>query len=235
MKVSLPKSWRAAMADELAKPYFRSLGDFVDSERTAFPDRIYPPEEDVFSAFRSTPLDQVSVLILGQDPYIRAGQAHGLCFSVRPGVKTPPSLQNVFKELRSDIGCSIPDNGFLVPWAKQRVFMLNTLLTVREGTPLSHNGRGWEAFTDAVIRRVNAKSTPVVFVLWGGPAQKKLPLIDTKRHVIVEGAHPSPLSASRGFFGTRPFSAINRALAKAGQPAIDWQIPNLGGGLSDPG
>jgi uracil-DNA glycosylase len=227
VKVSLPKSWRAAMADELAKPYFQALRDFVDGEREKLPGRIFPPEKDVFSAFRFTPLDEVSVLILGQDPYIRPGQAHGLCFSVRPDVQTPPSLQNIFKELKADVGCAIPNNGFLVPWSKQRVLMLNTILTVREGEPLSHKGRGWEDFTDAVIGRVNEKPTPVVFVLWGAPAHKKVSLIDTSRHVIVKGAHPSPLSASKGFFGSRPFSAINRALAKTGQPPIDWQLPNV--------
>jgi uracil-DNA glycosylase len=164
--------------------------------------------------------------LLGQDPYVRAGQAHGLCFSVRQQVKAPPSLRNIFKELESDLGCFVPDHGFLVDWAQQGVLMLNTILTVRHGEPLSHQGRGWETFTDAVISRVSAKPAPVVFVLWGAPAQRKVALIDTQRHVIIQGAHPSPLSASRGFFGSRPFSAINRALAAAGHPAVDWQIPN---------
>jgi uracil-DNA glycosylase len=227
MLVTLPECWRMAMAEELAQPYFRTLGEFVDGEREKFPGLVYPPEEDVFSAFELTPFDEVSVLILGQDPYIHAGQAHGLCFSVRPNVKPPPSLQNIFKELKTDVGFTIPNHGFLTAWAKQRVLLLNTILTVREGQALSHKGRGWEKFTDAVIRRVSAKTTPVVFVLWGAPAQKKLALIDTQRHIIVKAAHPSPLSASKGFFGSRPFSAINRALAQLGQPAIDWQLPNL--------
>ena len=218
------------MGDQLGEPYFRALGNFVDGERAKFSERIYPPEEEVFSAFDLTPFGRVRVLLLGQDPYVRAGQAHGLCFSVREEVKVPPSLRNVFKELASDVGCFVPDNGFLVHWAKQGVLMLNTILTVRDGEPLSHAGRGWETFTDAVIGSVSAKPKPVVFVLWGGPAQKKIQLIDTERHVIVKAAHPSPLSATRGFLGSKPFSAINRALLAAGGPAVDWQIPNLNGG-----
>ena len=216
------------MGDQLDQPYFQALGDFVDGERARFADRIYPPEREVFSAFQLTPFDRVRVLLLGQDPYVRAGQAHGLCFSVREKVKPPPSLRNIFKELASDLGCVVPDNGFLVHWARQGVLMLNTILTVRDGEPLSHQSRGWEKFTDAVIHRVSARPARVVFVLWGGPAQKKIALIDTQRHTIVTAAHPSPLSATRGFFGSRPFSAINRALHAAGQPPIDWQIPNLG-------
>jgi uracil-DNA glycosylase len=224
VKVSLPISWKAELGAELAKPYFRALGDFVDAERGRHPGAIYPVE-DVFSAFRLTPFEKVNVLLLGQDPYFRAGQAHGLCFSVRRGVTPPPSLRNIFKELASDVGCAVPGGGFLVPWAEQGVLMLNTVLTVRDGEPLSHQGRGWETFTDLVISRVSAKPTPVVFVLWGAPAQKKIALIDTDRHVVVKAAHPSPLSAPRGFFGSRPFSAINRALRAARHPAIDWRLP----------
>jgi uracil-DNA glycosylase len=223
VKVSIPKSWKAVIGDEIAKPYFHHLCEFVDGERTKFPGRIYPPEQDVFAAFRLTPFEKVSVLLLGQDPYFRVGQAHGLAFSVRETVKLPPSLRNIFKELKNDLGCTIPDNGFLVHWAKQGVLMLNTVLTVRDGKPLSHRGRGWETFTNLVISRVSAKPTPVVFVLWGESAQRKTALIDTERHVVVKAAHPSPLSASSGFFGSKPFSAINRALADAGKPAIDWQ------------
>jgi uracil-DNA glycosylase len=225
MKVDISPSWEAAVADQLKLPYFRALGAFVDAERARFPERIFPPEPDVFAAFRLTPFESVRVLILGQDPYVRAGQAHGLCFSVRKEVKVPPSLRNIYKELQSDIGCAIADNGFLVSWAKQGVLMLNTVLTVREGEPFSHRRRGWETFTDTVIRQVSAGPTPVVFVLWGGPAQEKVALVDTKRHAVVTGAHPSPLSARNGFFGTRPFTAINRALATAGHAPIDWQIP----------
>jgi uracil-DNA glycosylase len=228
MKVTIPESWKAALGGELTKPYFAELRTFVDAEREKFPGRVYPPEPDVFSAFRLTPFDDVKVLLLGQDPYPGAGQAHGLCFSVREKVKPPRSLANIFKELASDLGCAIPDNGFLVPWATQGVLMLNTVLTVREGEPLSHRGRGWETFTDLVISRVSAKATPVVFVLWGAAAQKKRALIDEKRHAVVMAAHPSPLSARNGFFGSRPFSAINRALATAGHAPIEWRLPDLG-------
>jgi uracil-DNA glycosylase len=228
VKVTIPQSWQSVVGDELGKPYFLALGDFVDAERAKFPGRIYPPEDEVFSAFDLTPFQKVDVLLLGQDPYFRPGQAHGLCFSVRQKVKPPPSLNNIFKELHTDVGCVIPDNGFLVPWAEQGVLMLNTVLTVRDGKPGSHEGHGWEKFTDLVISRVNAKTTPVVFVLWGTAAQKKIPLVDTSRHVIVKAAHPSPQSAPHGFFGSKPFSAINGALAAAGRPPINWQIPNLG-------
>jgi uracil-DNA glycosylase len=225
MNVDIPPSWEAVVGDQLKLPYFRALGAFVDAERARHAERIFPPEPDVFAAFRLTPFEEVRVLILGQDPYVRAGQAHGLCFSVPKEVKVPPSLGNIYRELQSDVGCAIADNGFLVSWAKQGVLMLNTVLTVREGEPLSHKGRGWETFTDAVIRTVSAKATPVVFVLWGRPAQQKLALIDANRHAVVTGAHPSPLSARNGFFGTRPFTAINRALVAAGHAAIDWRIP----------
>jgi uracil-DNA glycosylase len=229
VKSSIPKSWKQEVGGELTKSYFKDLEAFVSRERAQFPDRIYPPEKDVFSAFQLTPFENVDVLLLGQDPYFHAGQAHGLCFSVRKEVKPPPSLHNIFKELNSDVGCAIPDNGFLVPWAEQGVLMLNTVLTVREGKPASHAGHGWETFTDFVISRVSAKPTTVVFVLWGDFAKKKKKLIDTARHIIVEGKHPSPLSANHGFFGSKPFSAINRALQAAGRAAIDWQIPNLFG------
>ena len=167
------------------------------------------------------------MLLLGQDPYHDTGQAHGLCFSVRPGVPPPPSLVNIFKEMKSDVGCRIPNNGYLVSWAQQGVLMLNAVLTVRAHQANSHKGKGWETFTDAVIRTVSAGPEPVVFVLWGGYAQKKLALIDAARHTVVQSAHPSPLSARNGFFGSRPFSQINAALEKAGTPPIDWQIPDI--------
>jgi uracil-DNA glycosylase len=197
----------------------------VDTERR--PHTIYPPEDEVFTAFRLTPLKEARVLILGQDPYHGPGQAHGLAFSVRPGVRPPPSLANIFKELKSDLGCRIPNNGSLVPWAQQGVMLLNAVLTVREGQPNSHKGKGWERFTDAVIRLLAAREEPVVFVLWGSYAIKKAGLIDTTRHTIVQSVHPSPLSARRGFFGSRPFSQINAALTASGQAPIDWQIPDL--------
>jgi uracil-DNA glycosylase len=174
-----------------------------------------------------TPYEKVSVLILGQDPYHEVGQAHGLCFSVRSDVAIPPSLQNIYKELHDDLGCAIPNNGYLTPWAEQGVLLLNAVLTVRAHQANSHQGKGWEYFTDAVIRAVNDKPDRVVFVLWGAYARKKKPLIDTSRHVIIESAHPSPLSAANGFFGSRPFSKINAALREAGKPEIDWQIPDV--------
>jgi uracil-DNA glycosylase len=172
-------------------------------------------------------LDELRVLLLGQDPYHDDGQAHGLAFSVRPGIKSPPSLANIFTELKSDLDCHTPNNGYLVPWAKQGVLLLNAVLTVRAHQPNSHKNQGWERFTDAVIRAVNSRPDPVVFVLWGGYAQKKVPLVDTARHVIVQSAHPSPLSARNGFFGSKPFSKINTALRATGKPVIDWQLPNM--------
>lgn len=224
MKVRLPSSWQTVVGEELEKPYFRQLAAFVDEERREH--TVYPPEDDVFNALRFTPYDQVSVLLLGQDPYHGEGQAHGLCFSVRPGVKPPRSLVNMSKELTDDLGCRIPHNGCLAPWAEQGVLLLNAVLTVRAGEPNSHKDKGWETFTDAVIRAVSDKEDPVVFVLWGAYAQKKGKLIDRDRHTIVESAHPSPLSASK-FFGSRPFSAVNKSLGAAGKAEIDWQLPDL--------
>ncbi len=225
MQISLPESWQAQLADELEKPYFKKLEAFVDEERRT--QMIFPPEQDVFSALELTPYDQVNVFLLGQDPYHDNNQAHGLAFSVRPGIKPPPSLANMFIELRNDLGCRVPNNGYLVPWAKQGMLMLNTVLTVRAHQPNSHKGQGWERFTDEVIRKVSAKPEPVIFVLWGAPAQKKIALIDTTRHTIIKSAHPSPLSARNGFFGSKPFSQINAVLRAAGKPEIDWQLPNL--------
>jgi uracil-DNA glycosylase len=225
MRKRLPESWQDAIGDELEKPYFKSLEAFVDREREQH--QVFPTEKNVFNAFDLTPLDETNVLLLGQDPYHNEGQAHGLAFSVRPGVKPPPSLANMFKELRADVGCKIPNNGYLAPWARQGILMLNAVLTVRAHTPNSHKGHGWETFTDTVIRVVNAKESPVVFVLWGGYAQKKAALVDTDRHTIVSSAHPSPLSARNGFFGSKPYSKINAALRAAGKPEIDWQLPNL--------
>lgn len=219
------KSWRSRLAEELEKPYFEALQEFVDRERQT--QTIYPPEQDVYSALEFTPYKDVNVLLLGQDPYPGEGQAHGLSFSVRPGVRPPQSLVNIFKELKTDVGFRIPNNGYLVPWAKQGILMLNAVLTVRAHEPNSHKGKGWEKFTDAIIRHVNDKESAVVFVLWGGYAQKKIPLIDDDKHTIIKSAHPSPLSARHGFFGSRPFSKINKALKAAGKPEIDWQIPVL--------
>jgi len=225
MQINIPASWHALLADEFEKPYFQKLQQFVNEERQKY--TIFPPEQDVFSALQLTPYEHANVFLLGQDPYHDDNQAHGLCFSVRPGIKPPPSLVNMFKELHNDVGFRIPNNGYLVPWAKQGMLMLNAVLTVRAHSPNSHKNHGWETFTDAVIRKISAKEDPVVFVLWGGYAQKKRALIDTSRHTIIQSAHPSPLSANNGFFGSKPFSAINKALREAGKPEIEWQLPDL--------
>jgi uracil-DNA glycosylase len=225
MQPQLSPSWQPLLANEFDKPYFQQLQNFLAEERHNH--TVYPPGPEVFSAFQLTPYNEVNVLLLGQDPYHDDNQAHGLCFSVRPGIKPPPSLKNIFKELRDDLGCRVPNNGYLVPWAKQGILLLNAVLTVRAHEPNSHKNKGWETFTDTVIRAVNAKNSSVVFVLWGSYAQKKRALIDTTRHTIVEGVHPSPLSAKRGFFGSKPFSTINAALRAYGKPEIDWQLPDL--------
>ncbi len=218
-------TWRPVLAAETEKSYWKTLQQFVKDERRKY--QVFPSDKEVFAALHLTPYEKVSVLILGQDPYHDVGQAHGLCFSVRPSVAIPPSLLNIFKELHDDLGCKIPNNGCLTPWAEQGVLLLNAVLTVRAHAPNSHQGKGWETFTDAIIRAVNDKPDRVAFVLWGAYARKKKPLIDASRHVIIESAHPSPLSAANGFFGSRPFSKINAALREAGKPEIDWQIPDV--------
>ena len=220
----LPKSWAEALSAEFGKPYFAELMRFVAKERAEY--EVLPPEPDVYNAFRYTPLDEVRVVILGQDPYPTPGHAHGLCFSVRPGVALPGSLRNIYKELNSDLGIPPARHGYLAAWAKRGVFLLNTVLTVRAGKPASHAKKGWETFTDAVIQALSDKQDPVVFVLWGGYAQKKGKLIDGSRHRVIMGAHPSPLSQKK-FFGTKPFSQVNEALREFGKPEIDWQIPNV--------
>ncbi|QBD81547.1 uracil-DNA glycosylase [Ktedonosporobacter rubrisoli] len=225
MQIRLPESWSTLLASEFEQPYFHALTQFVDKEREQY--TVFPPEQDVFSALNLTPYEEVKVLLLGQDPYHDQNQAHGLCFSVRPGIKPPPSLVNIFKELHSDVDFRIPNNGYLVPWAQQGILMLNAVLTVRAHQPNSHKNHGWEKFTDTIIRKLSAREDPVVFVLWGGYAQKKKALIDTSRHTIIQAAHPSPLSARNGFFGSRSFSAINMALREQGKAEIDWQIPDL--------
>jgi uracil-DNA glycosylase len=225
MTPPLPKSWRPVLAAETRKPYFEKLQAFLAEERAAH--IVFPPEPEVFTALKLTPYENANVFILGQDPYHDDNQAHGLAFSVRPGVPPPPSLLNIFKELKNDVGARLPNNGYLAPWAEQGVLLLNAVLTVRAHAPNSHKGKGWEKFTDAVLKAVNAKQDPVVFVLWGGYARKKASLIDRERHTILESAHPSPLSARNGFFGSRPFSKINAALKAAGKPQIDWQLPDL--------
>ena len=220
----IPDGWQTILADETAKPYFGKLQAFVAEEREKH--KVYPPEADVYNALKYTPYENVNVLLLGQDPYHGPGQAHGLCFSVRPGVPPPPSLVNIYQELKSDVGFRIPNNGYLVPWAEQGVLMLNAVLTVRAHNAASHAKHGWETFTDAVIRKVSEKPEPVIFLLWGAYAQKKIALIDTTRHTIIKSVHPSPLSAHNGFFGSKPFAQINATLEASGKTPIDWQIPD---------
>jgi uracil-DNA glycosylase len=215
--------WNPILRAEFAKPYWPELQRFVAEERARH--RVFPAPDEVFAALHLTPYHEVKVLILGQDPYHGPGQAHGLCFSVRPGVAVPPSLQNIFQELQADLGIDPPDHGCLDAWAAQGVLLLNATLTVRAGQAASHQRKGWETFTDEVIRAVSAKPERVVFILWGASARKKEALVDTTRHVVIESAHPSPLSAHNGFFGSRPFSRANEALTAAGRAPVDWRIP----------
>ncbi len=218
--------WNPVLRGEFAKPYWHQLQKFVTSERSQF--TVFPPATDVFAALHLTTYADTRVVILGQDPYHGPKQAHGLCFSVRPGVAVPPSLANVYKELRTDLDITTPRHGNLEAWARQGVLLLNTTLTVRAGQAASHQGHGWEIFTDQVLRTVNDKQQPVVFLLWGAAARKKKALIDLTRHVVLESAHPSPLSAHNGFFGSRPFSKTNAALVAAGLAPIDWLLPEQG-------
>ena len=221
----IPSGWRSLLKEETRKLYYRALDEFLERELAAG-QTILPARRDIFNALASTSYDQVRVLLIGQDPYPTPGHAHGLCFSVQPTVQPlPPSLRNVYRELRDDVGCRISNNGYLEPWARQGVLMLNTILTVRARQAHSHHGRGWERFTDRIIELVAAKRTRVVFVLWGREAQKKRTLITQSHHTVIATAHPSPLSA-RKFFGCRCFSHINRDLADAGLPSIDWQVPD---------
>ncbi|MEK4523289.1 uracil-DNA glycosylase [Psychrobacillus sp. FSL W7-1457] len=213
-------NWKEILGVEWDKPYFKELQSFLDKEYAEH--TIYPPREEVGSAFRLTPYDAVKVVILGQDPYHGPGQAHGLSFSVKPGVKIPPSLRNMLKELEEDLGCSIPSHGYLEKWAKQGVLLLNTVLTVRAGEANSHKGMGWERFTDTVIQKLSEHEKPIIFVLWGKPAQAKLKLIDTTKHHIIQSTHPSPLSAHRGFLGSRPYSQINEQLVSMNEKPIDF-------------
>ena len=221
---AISKDWLAPLTPEFAKPYYRELYKKVKEEYATH--MIFPPSNEVFSAFELTPLADVKVVILGQDPYHNVGQAHGLCFSVKPDVEIPPSLVNIYKELHDDLGCYIPNNGYLVKWAKQGVLMLNTVLTVRAHQANSHRGIGWEEFTNAAIRVLNEQDRPIVFILWGSPAQRKKEMLNNPKHLILEAPHPSPLSAYRGFFGSKPFSQTNAFLEKNGLTPIDWQIEN---------
>ena len=228
--VRLPESWREPLAGEFQSPYMEALKDFLVAEK-ASGRRLFPKGEQWFRALELTPLDRVRVVILGQDPYHGPDQAHGLCFSVPPGVRPPPSLGNIYKELESDLGLARPSHGFLEHWARQGVLLLNSVLTVEMGRAASHQGKGWERFTDAVIRLVNAGKEPVVFMLWGGYAQKKAMFVDSieegGRHLVLKAAHPSPLSARYGFFGCRHFSKANAFLEARGLPPIDWALPQI--------
>ncbi|MGC4377582.1 uracil-DNA glycosylase [Fictibacillus sp. Mic-4] len=221
----LKNDWAPLLEDEFHKSYYLNLRRFLIEEYKT--KEIYPDMHDIFNALHFTPYADTKVVILGQDPYHGPGQAHGLSFSVKPGVKPPPSLQNIFKELHDDLGCSIPNHGCLIPWAKQGVLLLNTVLTVQKSNPNSHKGKNWEVFTNRIISILNDREKPVVFILWGKHAQEKMELIDTKKHPIIRSPHPSPFSAHRGFFGSRPFSRANQFLKEIGSTEIDWQLPDI--------
>lgn len=218
----LTGEWEKVLSEEFTKDYYKKLFLFVKEEYSKVP--VYPKASDIFNAFHLTPFEKVKVVIIGQDPYHNPEQAHGLCFSVKPGVEIPPSLVNIYKELQDDLGCQIPSHGYLNEWAEQGVLLLNTVLTVQAHKPMSHRGIGWEEFTDAVIRKVNTIDRPVVFILWGKPAQEKAKMLDNPKHLILKAPHPSPLSAYRGFFGSKPFSQTNEFLEKYGEKPINWQI-----------
>ena len=219
---AISNDWLEALRGEFKKPYYRQLFETVKKEYATH--LVFPPSDDIFNAFHLTPLKDVKVVILGQDPFLNVGQAHGLCFSVQKGVAIPPSLVNIYQELHDDLGCSIPDHGYLVKWACQGVLMLNTVLTVRAHQANSHRGIGWEEFTDAAIKVLDEQDRPIVFILWGTPAQRKKTMLHNPRHLVLEAPHPSPLSAYRGFFGSRPFSKTNAFLEENGVEPIDWQI-----------
>ncbi|MCI9682550.1 MAG: uracil-DNA glycosylase [Lachnospiraceae bacterium] len=221
----IQNDWLEPLNPEFRKPYYAELFQFVKEEYATR--KVFPPADDIFNAFHLTPLSQVKVVILGQDPYHNDGQAHGLCFSVKPDVDVPPSLVNIYQELHDDLGCDIPNNGYLTKWAEQGVLMLNTVLTVRAHQANSHRGKGWEEFTDAAIRILNEQDRPIVFILWGSPAQKKAAMLHNPKHLILKSPHPSPLSAYRGFFGSRPFSQTNEFLERNGLEPVDWQIENV--------
>lgn len=222
---AIDNDWLEPLQTEFRKPYYKELYNFVKKEYSST--IIYPPSDEIFNAFHFTPLSKVKVLLLGQDPYHNVNQAHGLSFSVKPGQDIPPSLQNIYKELNDDLGCYIPNNGYLKKWAEQGVLLLNTVLTVRAHQANSHKGYGWEKFTDAVINAINEQDRPIVYFLWGAPAQKKLPMLTNTKHLILTAPHPSPLSAYRGFFGCKHFSQCNDFLVQNGIEPIDWQIENI--------
>lgn len=223
MAVQPGSKWQELIEKEQAKEYYQKLEQFIEEEYAT--KTIYPAKEQIFEALKWTPYENVKVVILGQDPYHGPNQAHGLSFSVQPGVKVPPSLQNIYKELATDIGCPPVTHGYLERWAKQGVLLLNTVLTVRQGEANAHRGQGWEEFTDQVIKELNQKAEQVIFILWGKPAQAKAKMIDLNKHLILTAPHPSPLSSYRGFFGSQPFSKVNHALEKRGASPIEWCLP----------
>lgn len=223
--VNLGNDWDERLAEEFNKPYYLALRQFLVQEYKE--QVIYPPKEDIFNALKATSYKDTKVVILGQDPYHGPRQAHGMAFSVNPGIAVPPSLQNIYKELQASLGCTIPDNGYLMHWAAQGVLLLNTVLTVRAGQPQSHQNKGWEILTDEIIKQLNQKDETIIFLLWGSPAKKKSSLITNPKHVVLTAVHPSPLSAYRGFFGCNHFKQVNELLQKEGRTPIDWQIPNL--------
>ncbi|NSY17418.1 uracil-DNA glycosylase [Neorhizobium sp. AL 9.2.2] len=222
--IKLEETWKFALETEFEDPYMADLKSFLVSEKEAGK-LIFPKGSEYFRALDLTPLDEVKVVILGQDPYHGEGQAHGLCFSVRPGVRIPPSLVNIYKEMEADLGIAPAKHGFLEHWAEQGVLLLNSVLTVEEGKAAAHQGKGWERFTDAVIRTVNEECDGVVFILWGAYAQKKAAFVDEERHLVIKSAHPSPLSAHNGFLGSKPFSKANEYLQSIGKDPVDWQLP----------
>ncbi len=222
---TISNGWLDAIGQEFNKTYYKELRNFILSEYKNY--KVYPDAGDIFNAFHITDLEDVKAVIIGQDPYHNEGQAHGLCFSVKPGVAIPPSLINIYKELHDDMGYKLPNNGCLVKWAQQGVLMLNTVLTVRSHQANSHKGRGWEEFTDSVIRAINKQDRPIVFILWGVPARRKASMLTNPNHLILQAPHPSPLSAYRGFFGSKPFSETNMFLEKNGVKPIDWQIEDI--------
>lgn len=219
----IPEEWRNILSEEINAPYFHKLEAFLDDEWQK--EQIFPPRDEIFTAFKLTPYKKIKVFVVGQDPYHDDNQAHGLAFSVKSGIRLPPSLRNIFKELENDLGIPIANNGYLESWAKQGVFLLNTVLTVRAHNANSHAKNGWETFTDAVLKKVDEREDPVIFILWGSQAVKKEEFINASKHTVISSVHPSPLSAHRGFFGSKPFSKVNARLNELGKSLIDWEIP----------
>lgn len=220
--VRIGNDWDEVLKEEFNSEYYQVLRGFLKHEYSA--ETVYPSMYDIFNAFKATPYNDVKVVILGQDPYHQPSQAHGMCFSVKPGVRLPPSLKNMYREITNELGIQMGESGYLMPWAKQGVLLMNTILTVRRGKPMSHEGYGWERFTDAVLKKLNERKKPVIFLLWGAPARKKAKLITNRNHIILEAAHPSPLSAYYGFFGCGHFAKVNEILERMGEKPIDWQI-----------